>query len=198
MISKTFAKLVFIAVSLLSLNAHAAWFYTSGADVPKSGNVGTLNLTRSDNTPFQLNFWDANQVAQIFYSDDANTDVGNQSPANIANVVKNTFNLFDVVEVDKGGVQGNGKVDGLVKSNQGPFEYLAVHIGDDRAILFSFLTGIEEFHLQLITSEKGGKGLADWRAFNGVDAPNPVPLPAAVWLFGSALVSLVGIKRKQA
>jgi len=29
-------------------------------------------------------------------------------------------------------------------------------------------------------------------------APSPVPIPASVWLFASALLSLVGIKRKQA
>jgi hypothetical protein len=32
----------------------------------------------------------------------------------------------------------------------------------------------------------------------GSNAPSPVPLPAAAWLFGSALIGLVGIKRKRA
>ena len=36
----------------------------------------------------------------------------------------------------------------------------------------------------------------DNHSFLPVDPVNPVPVPAAVWLFGSALLGLLGVKRK--
>jgi hypothetical protein len=50
-----------------------------------------------------------------------------------------------------------------------------------------------------------GPGGEDWTAgtviiddvYLGVEAPSQVPVPAAAWLFGSALLGLVGIKRKK-
>lgn len=48
-------------------------------------------------------------------------------------------------------------------------------------------------------SGKFGTGLSHYIAFGGdPSTPNPVPVPAAVWLFGSALLGLVKAKRKSA
>ena len=33
-------------------------------------------------------------------------------------------------------------------------------------------------------------------AFNGMRSPSPVPVPAAVWLFGTALIGFIGISRR--
>ena len=34
-------------------------------------------------------------------------------------------------------------------------------------------------------------------AFNGMRSPSPVPVPAAVWLFGTALIGFIGVSRRR-
>jgi len=51
-------------------------------------------------------------------------------------------------------------------------------------------------NLHLITSDSSPLN-ADWSNQIIYNAVNQVPVPAAAWFFGSALVDLVGIKRKK-
>lgn len=185
---KLYMMTALLGLGLTSVNANAAFVdVTSLATV--FGSSGSLNLLKANSDPFTVNFSDASKVQTILYSNNENVDVGNQSPANVGNVIKTQFGLSSVVEVDKAG-------NGNIASNHGPFQYLAVHIGNDRELFFKFLLGIEEF---TVTAPGPRNGIGDWRVYNGtvVPPPNAVPVPAAVWLFGSALAGLIGTSRRK-
>lgn len=82
-------------------------------------------------------------------------------------------------------------------SNDVAFNYLAVHFGGSE-LFFNWNTGINSFTIadfKSITAGEDGKGggLSNFRAYSGVSA---VPLPAAAWLFGSALMGFMGFRRK--
>ena len=77
------------------------------------------------------------------------------------------------------------------------FNYLAVHFGGSE-LFFNWNTGITSFTIadfKNVTAGEDGKGggLSNFRAYSGVSA---VPLPAAGWLLGSALMGFMGLRRK--
>jgi len=41
-----------------------------------------------------------------------------------------------------------------------------------------------------------GDSLLGWQIFGSTSTPNPVPVPAAFWLFGTALIGFIGISRR--
>jgi hypothetical protein len=49
----------------------------------------------------------------------------------------------------------------------------------------------------LYTSDKGGSIVAAYNAGGGDPFPSAVPVPAAVWLFGSGLLGLVGLASRR-
>jgi hypothetical protein len=42
-----------------------------------------------------------------------------------------------------------------------------------------------------------GDTLLGWQIFGNTSAPSPVPVPAAIWLFGTALLGFVGISKRK-
>lgn len=124
-----------------------------------------------------------------------------QNPANIKNVTENQFGLNPgaltyVSGCDKatsqctnatGGASGNTNT----FSSDVAFNYLAVHFGQAE-LLFYWDNAINSF--SFTDSEDAFKGLSNYRAYS--DGLSEVPLPAAGWLFGSALIGLMGLRRK--
>ena len=75
-----------------------------------------------------------------------------------------------------------------------PFNYLAIHFGQGE-LFFYWANPITSFSIagyeDIFT--KGG-GLSNYRAYS--DGLSEVPVPAAAWLFGIALLGLMGLRRK--
>jgi hypothetical protein len=69
----------------------------------------------------------------------------------------------------------------------------------DSVYIFSFMFAHNASDLVLNFSAAGLQGLADesWGLDNVQVAVAPVPVPAAVWLFGSGLLGLIGVARRR-
>lgn len=72
------------------------------------------------------------------------------------------------------------------------FNYLAIHFGKSE-LLFYWDNPISNF--SFTDTEGTFKGLSNYRAYS--DGLSEVPLPAAGWLFGSALIGLMGLRRRK-
>ena len=57
--------------------------------------------------------------------------------------------------------------------------------------------GLEPVPVSFLVLVLVGSGSTPFIGDNGNATPSPVPIPAAAWLFGSALVGLVGIGRRK-
>lgn len=139
---------------------------------------------------------------QAFYSDDSNTDVGNQSPANVLAVMQTWFgqsltfggggscgtspnytNGCTAFEV--GGPNGKGGISTITA------QLFGIHFGN-RFIAFLFSGPVNGFEINGLRY-----GVSNIYAFNGEQ--NEIPVPGAVWLFASALAGLgLGRRRKAA
>jgi hypothetical protein len=76
------------------------------------------------------------------------------------------------------------------------YNYLAIHFGQEE-LLFHWL-----YNLHNTTFEISGMphGLSNYRAYTDYNEPPPppaVPLPAAAWLFGSALLGFVSLSNRR-
>lgn len=140
-----------------------------------------------------------------------NADFNPQSPTNIGLGILSVFSLPGAIYLSSytdGTTQydavqtGNGAKAGTFASDYA-FKYLAVHFGNNELVFdFSSTGGIAAgvaFSLGNLPN-----GLSNWRAYNTtpvnpdyptpIGNPAPVPLPAAAWLFGSALIGLGSMK----
>jgi hypothetical protein len=152
------------------------------------GPASPLSNLAGSNGPVTVTYTGAT-ATQILFSNKANSDVGNQSAANVASVMNAAFGLpagtihtSTVSQVDNLGGGSSATI-----SSVNPFDYLAVHAGQHE-LFFYWATAITS--LDITTSGKA-IGLSNYRAFNAV------PVPTAVWLFGSGLLGLIGAARKK-
>lgn len=140
----------------------------------------------------------------IFPADDIRYFDGNitpQSPANIKTVTETQFGLSPGAltfasacdSPTSGCTNATGGASGATNtfSSTVVFNYLAVHFGKAE-LLFYWDDPINNF--SFTDDEDIFKGLSNYRAYS--DGLSKVPLPAAGWLFGSALVGLIGFRRK--
>lgn len=126
-------------------------------------------------------------------------NINPQNPTYIQSVVESEFGLLSgslslTSTCDAGGCSNaTGLASNSFTSNN-PFNYLAIHFGQGE-LFFYWANPITAFSIEgyddIFT---GGGGLSNYRAYsNGLSA---VPVPAAGWLFGSALLGLMGLRRK--
>lgn len=144
-----------------------------------------------------LGLYDAkwgSSATSVWTTFDANTDVGSQGIGN--------SDLTDWIK-DASGYNGSltlvSNVDALGGGTTGAFNfgnnlvnYLAVHYGQGES-LFYFANGVSQFDLSFI---QGSFGLSNYRAY-GDDSPSAVPVPAAVWLFGSVLFGFAAFSKRR-
>ena len=168
---------------LLSANANAAF-----VDVTLTPKVsaGTLNLNGALGT-VTVKFKSDSIVDQIWFSNNQAGDLQNQNPTTIGAAMEQQFGVTGLVALNDGPISGNRAEINTIE----PFTYLAVHFGRHE-LFFKFLTAIDEFE---ITTSGRAAGLSNFRTFG---TPSPVPVPAAVWLFGSAFAGLGLFKRRKA
>ena len=152
-------------------------------------------------------------VDKILFSPSANGasgDVGSQDAVNVASKMNAAFGLTggnainpefqpsgDLVSIGNWGNEDEGEdedededIRTITFTPPSAFNFLAVHFGQYE-LFFRLLTP-STGPFTISTSGKAA-GLSNYRAFNTVSS---VPVPAAVWLFGSGLVGLIGIRRK--
>ncbi len=172
-------------VAAFSLAAAGA----ADATVIAYGQPGFPNVTVVPNT-----------FTQGFYSTQSNVDVGNQSPANVENVLESWFGLK--LSFVGGGACGASPTyqNGCTafnpggNSNKGGISNLAgrvygVHFGN-RFITFLYPGTISGFQIGELRF-----GVSNIYVF---DAKTPeIPVPGAVWLMGSALAGLGLAKRRK-
>lgn len=130
-----------------------------------------------------------------------NGNITPQNPANIKTVTETQFGLTPgaltfVSGCDNptsGCTNATGGASGGTNTflSTAVFDYLAVHFGQQE-LLFHWDSGITDFSF----TDTGStfRGLSNYRAYS--DGLSQVPLPAAGWLFGSALMGFMGLRRK--
>ena len=162
--------------------------------VASYANASTWTALNPLNPGFTYTVYPANG---IFYYDG---NIVPQDQANIKTVTETQFGLTPgalsfVSGCDSptsGCTNATGGVSGSTNtfSSTAIFNYLAVHFGQQE-LLFHWDNGITNF--SFLDSSDTFNGLSNYRAYGD---PSKVPLPAAGWLFGSALMGFMGLRRK--
>jgi hypothetical protein len=173
-----------LSIGLMSGVANAAYFQI--APVPQANDGEVASVVGPDET---ITYSPFANVVSIWNS----TDLLNQNPATIQTSITDQFG-GSLTLVDNGDFGG-----GQLTSN--PFNILAIHYGGPTGgneVLFFFNTLMTAFDVEIAPH-----GVSNFRAFTGSGgtippiAGNQVPVPAAVWLFGSGLLGLLGAARKK-
>ena len=138
-------------------------------------NTANPGFTYSPNPATAILYYDANLTPQ--------------NPVDIGNVIEEQFGLLTAIDLVGDDESGNNTF-----TSNTAFNYLAIHFGNgelffywDQAINAFEISDFEDFF------GKGG-GLSNYRAYS--DGLSEVPVPAAAWLFGTALLGLMGLRRK--
>ncbi len=182
---KLYMMPILLGLGLISGGANAS-FISVGPGSP-------LNLTGS-NGPVTVTYTGATATT-ILFSNNQNSDVGGQNANNVASVMNTAFGL-PVNTINDTTVGQNNSIGGgssYTFSIANPFNYLAVHAGQHE-LFFNWATALNTSITPLtITTSGQAIGLSNFRAFN----TTVVPVPAAVWLFGSGLAGLIASTRRK-
>lgn len=119
---------------------------------------------------------------------------GSQNAGVIGGLVEDAFELTDgsLSFLQAGESSGKDQAVGsntISFGNLTAFNYLAVHYGRGE-LFFKFTNPITAFTLTGLP-----RGFSNYRTYT--DNVSAVPLPAAGWLFGSALIGLMGLRRRK-
>ena len=137
---------------------------------------------------------------QAYYSNDANSDIGNQSPSTVEAVMESWFGhqlnfagggscgaspsySNNCTAYDNGG--GNSQKGGISNLTA---QLFAVHFGN-RFIAFLYSGPTNGFRIDGLRY-----GVSNIYAFDGA---SPVPIPGAVWLMGAGLAGISFAARKK-
>lgn len=163
--------------------------------VASYANASTWSVLNPLNPGFTYTVYPASDILSY------NGNITPQSPANIQSVTETQFGLASgaltfVSGCDSptsGCTNATGGASGSTNtfSSTTIFDYLAIHFGQQE-LLFHWNNGITDF--SFTDNNNSFKGLSNYRAYS--DGLSEVPLPAAGWLFGSALMGFMGLRRK--
>ncbi len=164
--------------------------------LPSPGHALVVNTLPAGVTVSPLPF------AAVRSSDDSNTDIGAQNPANVESKLESAAWFNQPLTFVGGGACGASPAfangcsafdNGGGPSNKGgtsTFEanVFGIHYGNNFiAVLYSDL--VSGFEINGLRN-----GVSNIYAFTTLTA---VPLPAAVWLFGTAILALLGVTRRR-
>jgi len=179
---------ILLSMVLFSAGANAA--YVQLVSTPQV-NDGSINLPPGG-YGYTATYAPTADVNSIFF----NPSVSPQDAATVAASITDQFG---------GALTLAGQNDSFSSGNislSNPFNLLAVHFGGPgggNELLFFFNTPVTSFTVNTF-SQGGSNNLSNFRAYNSGDTiplPDPIPLPAAAWLFGSALLGLAGVARRK-
>lgn len=190
---KKLPTLVLLGAALvMSSSTHASWVSVTPTSSPLSlaGANGPITVTYGV-TPV------AQSAATIFFSNTQNADTPNQTLAGIETVVEGLF-FNNVTGIAADQVDNAGGGSSASFTNTQTYNYLAVHAGQHEFV-FGFASDILAGSTFSITTSGQAAGISNFRSYydpNSSGIPG-VPVPAAVWLFGSGLVGLIGFGRRK-
>lgn len=125
---------------------------------------------------------------------------GNITPQNVTNIQTATEEAFGLTLGSLSFVAEEAVQDTSPSSftSDIAFNYLAIHFGGSE-LFFYWDTAINSFSIAdykgiTVGDDDSGGGISNYRAYS--DGLSEVPVPAAAWLFGSALLGLMGLRRK--
>lgn len=169
-IVKMIGAAVAVAVGLVVL------FSFANASVVAYGQPGFPSVTVTPNT-----------FTQAFYSNASNTDVGNQSPANVTSVLSTWFGQSLILVGGGACASSPTYANNCATYTQGggisnlTAQVFGVHFGD-RFIALIYAAPVNGINILGLRF-----GVSNIYAFNGTPE---VPAPGAIWLMGSALAGL--------
>ncbi len=167
-----------------------------GLLLPSPGHAMVVNTLPAGVTVSPLPF------AAVRSTTDSNTDIGSQNPANVESKLESAAWFNTPLTFVGGGACGTSPAfangctafdNGGGPANKGgssTFEanVFGIHYGNNFiAVLYSDL--VSTFEINGLRN-----GVSNIYAFTTVTA---VPLPAAIWLFGTAMLALLGITRRR-
>ena len=157
------------------------WCYVGGGDVNELSNQWydeAIRLNKGSNATW-VELWvsslDGGEVGTLYWGDSAN----------VADLL-NPSNSFSY----QAGVFGAGIVEGNILA-------LAAASGFDATAQYVLFVPGSPITPSALCISTGGCTLPDNDYLVWKGTVNPVPIPAAVWLFGSGLIGLVGIARRK-
>jgi hypothetical protein len=174
-----------LSIGLMSGVANAAYFQI--APVPQANDGEVASVVGPDET---ITYSPFNKVASIWNSNTVSPQDADSVKDSITDQFGGSLTLVD-----------DGDFGGGLLETLNPFNILAIHYGGPTGgneVLFFFNTLMTAFDVEIAPH-----GVSNFRAFTGSggDIPpiagNEVPVPAAVWLFGSGLLGLIGAARKK-
>jgi|GEM_PF-2916607 hypothetical protein len=176
--------------ALLAIIATAAVSFTAVAEAATwtqlSPTTSPVNVAGTDV------YYSPSPAAEIWYY---NANINPQSPANIELEVEDVFgtSVDYVGDCDGDGCSTGSSATGFDTkagsyTSEVGFNYLAIHFGKGE-LFFRWDNLINEFSFEGLP-----KDLSNFRAYT--DNPSQVPVPAAAWLLGSALLGFVGYRRR--
>jgi hypothetical protein len=172
--------------SLASLNDIITDASYLDGDFSFQGTNGVVSVTYSGATPVSL-------------AVGANT-IANQNYDTVGNTVKTIFGAGAFVGSGYQVNSASSIMSGSVATFSSPaaYNYLAIHFGKHEMIFDFGSTGVAANTAFKIATSGAAAGLSNFRAYTAIPTPPPVatPIPAAAWLFGSGLVSLLGFRKK--
>jgi hypothetical protein len=192
---KLFGPVAVVLGLFANSGAEAAWVDVGPAS---SFDIGNITVSYDPSPALAVKYYDGNLTPQ--------------DPADVAGYTEDAFGLAAgsltyVAGCDSptGGCTNatgsttTGTFQNIFSSTNG-FNYLSMHFGTAQ-LAFVWSSAITDFQIGLAqngTGEPTFGGLSNFRAYSGALPPSEVPIPAAVWLFGSALLGMVGISRRGA
>ena len=192
-----------LVLNLFSVGANAATFS------PLTVTTGSGNNITYNGASYHFEPSTTPPIIGVYGWDGGNIE--NQNEENIGNIINDTFKIkaefkekgdFDDKKKDdsddkkNGGLDNDDSTDLQSIATSDPYNYLAVHVGGGELLFRFYDTFNGPFKIQ--KTDGTGGGLSNYRSYLGpeIHAPTATPVPAAVWLFGSGLVGLIGIRRK--
>lgn len=161
---------------------------------PGSGYAGSSNYAVAYSDGAQVNFASTVLSGAYFanttyaYLAMANGDDGNQTP-----FVKGPFGEGDFFEITVDGLNASGEVSSSVSFLLADGANV---IEDWLWVDLSGLGAVSGLQFSFASSDNGDWGV-NTPTYFAIDNITAVPLPAGVWLFGSALLSLIGLRQRQ-
>ena len=185
---------VLFSIGLFSAGANAVYVQV----VPGQPNDGDIDLSPVTAPGWSATYSPTTNVESIWFS----SGILPQDPASVAVSIVSQFGgslVFEGFDNDFVSAESVSVANG--------FNILAVHLGggsgDGNELLFFFDSLVTEFDvdtfgIDLDDGPPAVSNLSNYRAYRDESIyPDPIPLPAAAWLFGSALLGLAGVARRK-
>ena len=174
-----------LVLNLFSVGANASTF------LPLTVTTGSGNNITYNGASYHFEPSTTPPIMGVYGWDGGNLTP--QNPAFVGSAINTAFGIATTFK-EEANLVNNNSLQSI--STTEAYNYLAVHVGGGELLFRFYDTFNGPFKIQ--KTDGTGGGLSNYRSYLGpeIHAPTATPVPAAVWLFGSGLVGLIGIRRK--